>query len=131
MGKARRFYYGLFNLPVTCRSVVLAGLFDNLIRTGGRKAGNNAHGQGGQRISGGKVRHVDVHGGHPQQAAKGTTDGRQPFVGQWGLLNSRCGKVADNGDAGNGCDAKRCKISNLPYGRVGGNAQRGQYCFNV
>ena len=45
-----------------------------------------------------------------QQAAKGTTDGRQPLVGQWGLLNSRCGKVADDGDAGNGCDAKRCKI---------------------
>ena len=82
-----------------CRSVVFADLLNNLIRAGSRKAGNNAHGQGGQRIRGGKVRHVDVHGGHPQQAAKGAADGRQPFVGQRGLLDSRCGKVADNGDA--------------------------------
>ena len=43
----------------------------------------------------------------PQQAAKRTTDGRQPFVGQWGLLNSRCGKVADNGDAGDARNAKK------------------------
>jgi len=55
---------------------LLARLLNDLIRAGSRKAGNNAHGQGGQGISGGKVRHADVHGGHPRQAAKGTTDGR-------------------------------------------------------
>ena len=32
------------------------GLLDNLIRTGSRKARNNAYGKRGQRISGGKVR---------------------------------------------------------------------------
>ena len=98
---------------LTCQSVAFADLLDNLIRAGSRKAGNNAHGQGGQGISGREVRHVDVHGGHPQQAAKGAADGRQPFVGQRGLLDSRCGKVADNGDAGNGCDAKSGKIQDF------------------
>ena len=75
-GKTCRFYYGLFNLPVTCQSVTFADLLNNLIRAGGSQAGDDTHGQGGQRISGRKVRHVDVHGGHPRQAAKGTTDGR-------------------------------------------------------
>lgn len=111
--KACRFYYGLFNLLVTCWSAVFANLLNNLIRTGSRKAGNNAHGQGGQGIRGREVRHVDVHGGHPQQAAKGTTDGRQPLVGQWGLLDGGGSKVADNGDASDACNTKRCKIQDF------------------
>ena len=73
---------------------LLARLLNNLIRAGSRKAGNNTHGQGGQRISCRKVRHVDVHGSQAQKAAKGTTDGRQPFVGQRGLLDRGCGKVS-------------------------------------
>ena len=95
-------------------SVVFADLLNNLIRAGRSQAGNNAHGQGGQGISGREVRHVDVHGGKAQQAAKGTTDGRQPLICQWGLLDSRCGQVADDGDAGNACDAKRRKIHVRP-----------------
>ena len=59
---------------------LLARLLNDLIRAGRSQAGNNAHGQGGQGISGGKIRHVDVHGGQAQQAAKGAADGRQPFV---------------------------------------------------
>ena len=50
---------------------LLARLLNDLIRAGRSQAGNNAHGQGGQGISGGKIRHVDVHGGQAQQAAKG------------------------------------------------------------
>lgn len=73
-------------------SVVFADLLNNLIRAGSRKAGNNAHGQGGQGIIGREVRHVDVHSGQAQQAAKRTADGRQPLVGQWGLLNSRAAR---------------------------------------
>ena len=73
---------------------LLARPLNDLIRAGGSQAGDDTHGQGGQGISGGKVRHVDVHGGHPRQAAKGTTDGRQPFVGQRGLLDRGCGKVS-------------------------------------
>ena len=84
-GKARRFDNRIFNLPVTCRSAVFADLLNNLIRAGRSQAGNNAHGQGGQGISGREIRHVDVHGGQAQQAAKGAADGRQPFVGQRGL----------------------------------------------
>lgn len=91
-------------------SVVFADLLNNLIRTGSRKAGNNAHGKRGQRISGGKVRHVDVHGGKAQQAAKGATDGRQPFVSKRRLLDGGGSKVADNGDASDACNTKRCKI---------------------
>ena len=80
MGKDRRFNYGLFNLLVICWSVVFSDLLDNLIRAG------------------------------RSQAAKRTADGRQPFVGQRGLFDSRCGKVADDGDAGNRRDDKRGKI---------------------
>ena len=76
------------------RSVTFADLLNNLIRAGGSQAGDDTHGQGGQGIRGREVRHVDVHGGHPQQAAKGTTDGRQPFVGQRGLLDRGGGKVS-------------------------------------
>ena len=61
---------------LTCRSVAFADLFDNLIRTGSRKAGNNTNCKRGQGISGGEVRHVDVHGGQTQQAAKGAADGQ-------------------------------------------------------
>nr|DAZ74400.1 MAG TPA: hypothetical protein [Caudoviricetes sp.] len=81
-------------MPVNCQSVVFSDLLNNLIRAGRSQAGNNAHGQGGQGISGGKVRHVDVHGGKAQQAAKGAADGRQPFVGQRGLLDRGGGKVS-------------------------------------
>lgn len=54
MGFTRQlpFDYRLFNLPVTCRSVVFADLLDNLIRAGGSQAGDDTHGQGGQGISG-------------------------------------------------------------------------------
>ena len=38
---------------VTCQSVVLADLLNNLVRAGRGQAGNNAHGQGGQGIGGG------------------------------------------------------------------------------
>ena len=97
MGKARRFCYGLFNLPVTCWSVVFADLLDNLIRTGSRQAGNNAHGQGGQGIGCREIRHVDVHGSQTQQTAKGAADGRQPLIGQRGLFDRSGGQVADLG----------------------------------
>ena len=67
---------------LTCRSAVFADLLNNLIRAGGSQAGDDTHGQGGQGISGWEVRHVDVHGGQTQQAAKGAADGRQPFIGK-------------------------------------------------
>ena len=79
---------------LTCQSVAFADLLNNLIRAGGSQAGDDTHGQGGQGISGRKVRHVDVHGGHPQQAAKGTTDGRQTLICQLGLLDRGGGKVS-------------------------------------
>ena len=65
---------------VICWSVVFSDLLDNLIRAG------------------------------RSQAAKGTADGRQPLISQRGLFDSRCGKVSDDGDAGNRCDDKRGKI---------------------
>lgn len=51
-------------------SLDLFCLFHDLVSAGGRQAADNADGQRRQRISGGKVRHVDVHSGHPQQTAQ-------------------------------------------------------------
>ena len=57
---------------------LLAHLLNNLIRAGRSQAGDDTHGQGGQRIGCRKIRHVDMERSEAEMLAQQATTENDP-----------------------------------------------------